>query len=118
MLFDITFYGRNKNAIGIFYEINAQRKGVNFHAARLALYNEFEHITVISYSIVGGPVGRVENALYLLPDLDMGEDFHALNSATVEQLNAVAKTVGYRAPKNRNGSAARYFHAYLQRGAK
>lgn len=44
-------------------------------------------------------------------------DFHALDSDTVERLGAAARACGYRAPRQRNGSATRYFHAYLERVA-
>lgn len=57
-------------------------------------------------------------ALALLPGLDLAADFHTLNSATVQLLADTAKAVGYRAPKNRNGSTARYFFAYLARQPK
>ena len=42
-------------------------------------------------------------------------DFHALSSTIVDRLVAEAKEVGYRKPKNANGSRGRYFHAYLSR---
>ncbi len=44
-------------------------------------------------------------------------DFHALDSAAVERIIAEADAYGYRAPRNANGSRARYFHAYLTRTA-
>jgi hypothetical protein len=44
-----------------------------------------------------------------------GEDFHVLSSTKVDQLVTAAKEIGYRKPKNANGSRGRYFHAYLQR---
>ena len=57
-------------------------------------------------------------ALALLPGLNLAADFHTLNSDAVLQLVGVAKAVGYRAPKNRNGSPARCFFAYLARSPK
>lgn len=42
-------------------------------------------------------------------------DFHALSSTIVDRLLDAAGKVGYRKPKNANGSRGRYFHAYLQR---
>lgn len=51
-----------------------------------------------------------------LPGLDFSADFHTLGSAKVEQLLEVAKAVGYRRPKNANGSTARCFFEYLARG--
>lgn len=57
-------------------------------------------------------------ALALLPHLDLTADFHALDSDTVLQLADVAKAVGYRRPRNANGSTARYFFAYLARQPK
>ena len=44
-----------------------------------------------------------------------GADFHALGSRQVDTLLEAAKRVGYRKPKNANGSRGRYFHAYLER---
>jgi hypothetical protein len=44
-------------------------------------------------------------------------DFHSLSTDQVETLIAYADTLKYRPPKNRNGSRARYFHAYLVRRA-
>lgn len=57
-------------------------------------------------------------ALALLPRLKLTADFFTLDSDTVLQLVDVSKAVGYRAPKNRNGSTARYFFAYLARSPK
>ena len=57
-------------------------------------------------------------ALAMLPRLKLTADFFTLDSDTVLQLVDVAKAVGYRAPKNRNGSTARYFFAYLARSPK
>lgn len=57
-------------------------------------------------------------ALALLPGLNLTADFHTLGSDTVLQLVDVAKAVGYRAPKNRNGSPARCFFEYLARQPK
>lgn len=42
-------------------------------------------------------------------------DFHELSSDDVNKLIREADARGYRAPKNANGSRARYFHAYLVR---
>ena len=47
--------------------------------------------------------------------LDM--DFHALRTSQVDEIVHAANAHGYRAPKNANGSRARYFHAYLMRAA-
>ena len=57
-------------------------------------------------------------AIALLPGLDLGADFHTLNSATVARLREVADSVGYRAPEHRNGSPARCFFEYLAKGYK
>jgi hypothetical protein len=46
---------------------------------------------------------------------DWTADFHSLDSYQVARLLEVAKSCGYRAPKVRNGSTARYFYAFLQR---
>lgn len=48
----------------------------------------------------------------------VGANFHALTSGQVESLQSEARAYGYRAPRNRNGSAARYWHEYLQRAAE
>jgi hypothetical protein len=42
-------------------------------------------------------------------------DFYALSSSIVDRLVAAADKLGYRRPKNANGSRARYFHAHLER---
>ncbi len=47
----------------------------------------------------------------------LGTDFHALSVAQVDALGVEARVLGYRAPRVRNGSATRYFHAYLVRVA-
>ena len=57
-------------------------------------------------------------ALAMLPRLKLTADFFTLDSDTVLQLVDVAKAVGYRRPKNANGSTARYFFAYLARQPK
>ena len=44
-----------------------------------------------------------------------GQDFHALYSRQVDVILEAADRVGYRKPKNANGSRSRYFHAYLER---
>ncbi len=45
-------------------------------------------------------------------------DFHSLHSDVVHALLREADAVGYRQPKNANGSRARYFHARLVRAAE
>ncbi len=47
--------------------------------------------------------------------VDREKSFHALDSETVLNLSDAMKATSYRAPTNRNGSATRYFHAYLVR---
>lgn len=49
--------------------------------------------------------------------IDLERDFHALPSEQVERIIAAADSVRYRAPRNANGSRARYFHARLVRTA-
>ncbi|MEM6272371.1 MAG: hypothetical protein AAF998_23360 [Bacteroidota bacterium] len=50
---------------------------------------------------------------------NLSEDFHSQSSGSmVSDLLAIATLKGYRKPKNANGSKARYFFAYLQRGMK
>lgn len=48
----------------------------------------------------------------------LAHNFHALRSEQVEALLSEADAYGYRAPKNANGSRARYFHAYVVRAAE
>ena len=50
--------------------------------------------------------------------IPMNVDFHALRSSRVDEIIYAANAHGYRAPKNANGSRARYFHAYLMRAAR
>lgn len=57
-------------------------------------------------------------ALNMLPGLDLTADFHTLGSDMVLRLVDTAKAIGYRAPKNRNGSPARCFFEYLARQPK
>lgn len=45
----------------------------------------------------------------------MGQDFHQLNSRTVESILAAAKAHGYRKPRQANGSTARCFYEYANR---
>ena len=45
-------------------------------------------------------------------------DFHRLPSSSVREVIAAADAAGYRAPKNANGSRARYFYAALVRQAR
>lgn len=49
--------------------------------------------------------------------LNVRRDFHQLNTHQVESLAKAAKAVRYSAPKNANGSTARYFFARLVRHA-
>jgi hypothetical protein len=49
--------------------------------------------------------------------IPLGLDFHALDTAQVENVIAAADSVKYRKPANANGSRARYFHARLVRAA-
>jgi len=50
-------------------------------------------------------------------NIALGQDFHTLSLDQVDKLVAEAARVGYRKPKNANGSTARYFHDRLQRHA-
>jgi hypothetical protein len=47
--------------------------------------------------------------------IDWRRDFFSLRQSEVAALLAWADMRGYRAPKNANGSRARYWHAYLVR---
>lgn len=51
-------------------------------------------------------------AAYSIP---VDRDFYALPSRDVDSVIAAADDYRYRAPRNANGSRARYFHALLQR---
>lgn len=42
-------------------------------------------------------------------------DYDTLRSSVVNDLLEWADKIGYRKPKNANGSRGRYFHAYLTR---
>lgn len=50
--------------------------------------------------------------------IPLGLDFHALDSAQVDNVRAAADDYGYRAPRNRNGSRCRYFFAFLERASR
>ena len=43
----ITFYGRTIGAIGVDYVITAEREGDTPDAARMALYDKYEHVLVV-----------------------------------------------------------------------
>ncbi len=47
--------------------------------------------------------------------VDFSMNFHALRPSQVDTLLTINKLVGYRKPKNANGSTGRYFFYYLQR---
>jgi hypothetical protein len=47
--------------------------------------------------------------------IPVDRDFHTLNSQHVRNVLDAADAMKYRAPRNANGSRARYFHAYLCR---
>lgn len=46
---------------------------------------------------------------------NLGKNFFAMDSETVERIIEAADVWRYRKPKNANGSRARYFYAYLNR---
>lgn len=48
----------------------------------------------------------------------LGEDFHRLPSSVVDGIVAAAEAYGYRKPRNANGSKARYFYAFANRGQR
>ncbi len=46
----------------------------------------------------------------------IGDYYAVINSCHAGDLAEIARTVGYRRPKNANGSTSRYFFEYLKRG--
>lgn len=56
---------------------------------------------------------KPSEALVILNRLNANADFHTLSSSVVDELLKEADKIGYRKPKNANGSRGRYFHAYL-----
>lgn len=48
----------------------------------------------------------------------LDSDFHTLGRGVVCALLDSADLLGYRKPRNANGSRGRYFHAYLVRAAQ
>ncbi len=58
-------------------------------------------------------------ALYIAEtqSIPLDRDFHSLPSETVQSIVEAANRYRYKAPRNANGSRARYFHAFLQRVA-
>lgn len=48
--------------------------------------------------------------------INMHLNFYQLRTREVERLAEIAQAVGYRKPRNANGSTARYFFAYVNRG--
>ena len=47
-----------------------------------------------------------------------GDYFAVIRSDHAANLADIARQVGYRRPKNANGSTSRYFFHYLQKGVK
>lgn len=47
----------------------------------------------------------------------LGTDYFTLSSNEVDRVLRHADLIGYRKPRNANGSRARYFHELLQRRA-
>ncbi len=47
--------------------------------------------------------------------INFNRDFFTLSRSEVSTLLDIRKMVGYRKPKNANGSTGRYFYAYLQK---
>jgi len=45
-----------------------------------------------------------------------GDFYSVITSAHAGELSEIAHGIGYKRPKNANGSTARYFFAYLQKG--
>jgi len=58
---------------------------------------------------------RIEMEFLRSIGVQKDQDFYELSSDQVERLLEEARRVGYRKPKNANGSTARYFYARLQR---
>ena len=52
MTFNIQFVGRKAGALGICYPISALREGANEEEAISNLYDEYEHVKVISIKAV------------------------------------------------------------------
>lgn len=48
----------------------------------------------------------------------LGQDYHTLSSDQVDRVVTEADIRRYRAPRNANGSRARYFYALVQRRAQ
>lgn len=48
-------------------------------------------------------------------NIPLDQNFHTLDSFTVERILDAADDYGYRKPANANGSRGRYFYAYLNR---
>jgi len=46
--YKITFHGREVGAIGIFYQITATVQAENEEGAKLKLYDNYEHISVLT----------------------------------------------------------------------
>jgi len=50
--------------------------------------------------------------------VDLYSNFHALPALQVCAILETAIACGYKAPKNANGSRARYFYAFVQQSIK
>lgn len=64
-------------------------------------------IMAVNYTAVSGQLNT--------SGIDITADFHTLHSSQVRMLGYLAKTQGYRMPKDANGSLARYYFAALVR---
>ena len=53
MTYTAHFYGRTKGAIGVFYWIDTEVEASTADAARLALYDRFEHISGLTLTPKG-----------------------------------------------------------------
>ncbi len=60
---------------------------------------------------------RLAQGLARAKGIPLGVDFYALPLSQKAELAEIAKVIGYRAPRNASGSAARCFFYYMQKGA-
>lgn len=99
MIFRATFVGRTLHAIGIFYPITTYCYGDNEEAARLDLYERYEHIQRLNLELAPvlavkdakpgdriyliGENGRIiENAAYTIEPHELVEPVAAMKHAT------------------------------------
>lgn len=87
-IYDFEFIGREKNALGITYRIQASRMAGSEDDARLALYDAYEHVIVNSVTVreLERPIGHTlrngNNRASYRPDWSLSQPWAAYTNGT------------------------------------